>query len=589
MEYIDGKDLYQMFNYGTVNILQKRKVLNDINVFPVPDNDTGNNLASTMQAISQKAKQEDHFHLTLESISESAMYGARGNSGVIFAQFVNGLVTASTGKARVTIQEFANMVNQSVKYIYSSLSNPVEGTMITVIREWAQSLISSIKKNILTIKLVFEQAFKIAKLSLERTKETLLILKKHNVVDSGAMGFVLFLKGINSYYNNEAIEAVNYEEVVIDHTDTHDENISFRYCTEGLVKAKGNLNESDLRKALDSYGDSLIIAKGLNIFRIHIHTDTPELVFSELRNHGKIITQKVDNMIQDIALNNSTSKTVVVTDSISDLDIDFINKHNIVVVPINVKVDGIEYFDKLTINNEILFDLIPKISEYPTTSTPSVKYVHDLYDRLLEHFDEMLVLTVSGNLSATHIMLAEQAKKAIKPGKKIRVIDTLNNSVTEGLLVKKAVDLLEQGKSFDEVADYIEEQKKKTKILVCLKTFKYAMMSGRLPKVVGKIGNFLGMRPIMSLDSSGKGAAFGIGFSKKAITKKITKLIRKEMASGGIDSYSLVHCLNSELANEYSELFTEIIGKGPEYTADVSSATAIHSGVGTVAIGYIRK
>ncbi|XMB72324.1 DegV family protein [Mycoplasmatota bacterium WC30] len=589
MDYINGNDLYQMFNYGTVNILQQRKVLNEINVFPVSDRDTGNNLASTLQAISQKSIRDDSFHLALQSISESALYGARGNSGVIFAQFVNGLMSASKGKARVTIEEFAEMVNQSVVYTYSSLSNPVEGTMLTVIKDWANSLIAVVKKNIESIKLVFEHAFSIAKKSLEKTKEQLQILKKNDVVDSGAMGFVLFLQGINSYYNNEAIESVNYEEIEIEHKDTHDENVSFRYCTEGLVKTNETLLEANLKDVLNKYGDSLIVAKGLNMFRIHIHTDSPELVFSELRKYGKIITQKVDNMIQDIALEKPDNKTVIVTDSICDLDIEFINKNNIVVVPINVKVDEVDYFDKLTINNEILFDLIPNISEYPTTATPTIKYVDDLFVRLLKQHDQILVLTVSGNLSATHNVLFEQAKKAAKPGKRIHVIDTLNNSATEGLLVRKAVDLLASGLSLDEVIEYIEIQKKKTKILVCLNTFKYAAMSGRLPKVVGKIGNFFGMRPIMTLDQNGKGAAFGIGFSKKAITKKIIKLINKEITNGGIEEYSLVHCLNSDLADEYSKLFTKIIGKEPEYIADVSSATAIHSGVGTVAIGYIRK
>lgn len=589
MEYINGKDLYQMFNYGTVNILQKRKALNEINVFPVPDRDTGNNLASTMQAIAQKAKQDDSFHTALESISESALFGARGNSGVIFAQFVNGLRYASTGKAQVTIQEFADMVASSVEYTYQSLSDPVEGTMLTVIKDWGNSLLNVVKKNFTTIKAVFEQAFLIAMSSLEFTKEQLAVLKQHDVVDSGAMGFVLFLQGINSYYNNDIIEQIVYEEIEIEHTHKHDENVLFQYCTEGLVQGIGRLDEKELRDKLDHYGDSLIIAKGLNIFRIHIHTNEPELVFQELRNHGKILTQKIDNMKLDIRLENTDRKTVIVTDSISDLSKQFIDEHNIVVVPINVNVEEVQYFDKLSINNEILFDLIATVEEYPTTSTPTIKYVQDLYKRLLEHFDEILVLTVAKNLSATNSVLTDEAKKISVANKRIVVIDTLNNSATEGLLVKKAAELLEEGKSVDEIVEYIEEAKHKTKILVCLNTFKYATMSGRLPKVVGKIGNFFKMRPIMSLDKEGRGAAFGIAFSKKGITKKIVKIVNEELANTGIESYSLVHCLNDELLQEYKTLFTELIGKEPEYISDVSSATAIHSGVGTVAIGYIRK
>lgn len=589
MEYINGKDLYQMFYYATVKIVNMRKTLNDINVFPVPDSDTGNNLASTMQAIAKQAKEDESFHKALEAISESALYGARGNSGVIFAQFVNGLRAASNGKAEVTIEEFAEMVKKSVEYTYESLSNPVEGTMLTVIKDWGNSLVNIVKKNITSIKLAFEQAFQFAKTSLEQTKEKLLVLKQNNLVDSGAMGFVLFLQGINSYYNKEIIEEINYEVIEMDDTHKHDESVNFRYCTEGLVRTNGSFDEAKLRNVLEPYGDSLIIAKGLNIFRIHIHTNHPEWVFQDLRKFGKIINQKVDNMILDIYLENTDKKTLIITDSISDIPKDLVHHENIVVIPTNVIVEEVEYLDKVTINNEILFDLISTVKEYPTTSTPTLKYVHDLFEKVTPNFDEILIMTVASNLSATHNMIKEAAKPYIEKGMNIQIIDTLNNSVTEGLLVKKAIDLLNNNHSLEEVVQEIETMKHKTKILVCLNTFKYAMMGGRVPKVVGKIGNFFGMRPIMSLDENGKGAAFGFSFSKKGITKKIVNLIKQEMEQTGILSYGLVHCLNEELVEEYRTTFTELIGFGPEYITEVSSAVAIHSGIGTVAIGYIRK
>lgn len=589
MEYITGQDLYQMFSYGSAYIVKKRKKLNDINVFPVADSDTGNNLASTLQAIAMKSRRDESFHYALESISESALFGARGNSGVIFAQFVNGLRFASQGKEKVTIEEFAEMVNKSVVFTYSSLENPVEGTMLTVIKDWASSLGQFAKKQYKHVKHVFEQAFEFAKNSLEQTKEKLQILKKYNVVDSGAMGFVLFLEGINSYYNHDPIEHEIYEDIDLEDTHVTDEEVNFRYCTEGLVRIQTELKEKDLREALHHLGDSLIIAKGLNIFRIHIHTNEPAEVFKILSQYGRILNQKVDNMILDMHLDKTTAKRVIVTDSIGDLDQDFVNEHHIVVVPIYITVDGVEYFDKLTMNNDILFDLIPRANEYPTTATPAVKYVHDLMKRLSDKFEEILVITVAKNLSATHQILADEAQKLNDAGKKVYVIDSLNNSATEGLLVKKAVDMHLAGEATEDIVMAIEEAKKKTNILVCLNTFKYAMMSGRLPKVVGKIGNFIGMRPIMTLDKTGAGAAFGMAFSKKGITKKIVKIVQKDLAEKGIERYALVHCLNQELLDEYKKMFTEIIGKAPEFVTEVSSAVAIHSGIGTVAIGYIKN
>ena len=148
---------------------------------------------------------------------------------------------------------------------------------------------------------------------------------------------------------------------------------------------------------------------------------------------------------------------------------------------------------------------------------------------------------------------------------------------------------MKSGKTIEQIEETLNQEKDKTEILVCLETFKYAMMSGRLPKAVGKIGMFFGIRPIMSIDKNGKDAAFGFGLSQKAITKKIVKHVKSDLKNKGIESYALIHCLNEELLNEYIGLFTEIIGKKPEFLAEVSSATAIHSGKGSVAIGYIKK
>lgn len=587
MEYLSGKDLFQMFNYGTSFVIKKRKKLNDINVFPVPDGDTGNNLVYTMQTISRESKPQESFHETLESISNSALIGARGNSGVIFAQFVNGLRASSDGQEKVSLSEFTEMALESVKHTYASLSNPVEGTMISVIKDWANSLKDTLSA-VSNIKEFFLVAFAKAEKSLEMTKEQLAVLKKNNVVDSGAMGFVLFLKGINSYFNNEAIEETNYEELEIENAHDFNEEINFRYCTEGLVEFE-NQKEEVILDTLKPYGDSLIVVMGAKMFRIHIHTNTPELVFSELRNFGHIINQKVDDMIGDINMKHDKSDTVIVTDSIADIDPEFLKENSVVVVPINVNVEDVNYYDKTTINNKILFNLIDTSLEYPTTATPTVKYINDLFSKLLLNYKNILVITVSSKLSATYEVINKEVERLSAKGKNIRLVDTLTNSVAQGLLVQTAVELLKSGKNIQEIEEILNEKKNKTEILVCLETFKYATMSGRLPKAVGKIGMLFGIRPIMSIDDKGKGAAFGFGLSQKSITKKIIKHVKKDIEKTGIEKYSIIHCLNKDLLDEYINTFTEIIGKKPEFTAEVSSATAIHSGKGTVAIGYIKK
>ncbi|MDD3129342.1 MAG: DegV family protein, partial [Candidatus Izemoplasmatales bacterium] len=216
-------------------------------------------------------------------------------------------------------------------------------------------------------------------------------------------------------------------------------------------------------------------------------------------------------------------------------------------------------------------------------------FINDLFSKLLLNYKNVLVIAVSSKLSATYEVINKEVSQLRSKGKNVRIVDTKTNSVSQGLLVKRAVDMLESGKSVDEIEKVLNEEKSKVEILVCLETFKYATMSGRLPKAVGKIGMFFGIRPIMSVDKEGKGAAFGFALSQKGITKKIVNHVKKDMEKSGIESYALIHCLNPDLLKEYIEVFTEIIGKEPEFLAEVSSATAIHSGKGSVAIGYIKK
>jgi DegV family protein with EDD domain len=586
MEYINGNDLYQMFNYGTYYIMRERIHLNDINVFPVADGDTGNNLLQTLKTIVVESKKHKSFTKSLESISDSALIGARGNSGVIFAQFVNGLLKANKEYSEVSFEQFAELVSESYEHTHASLSNPVEGTMLTVMREFG-SIMTKTEDKKKPLRELFHAVHEKMKTVLQNTKKMLDVLTQNDVVDSGALGFVLFVEGIVSYYNKDEVNILEYEEVEITDQHNFEGEITYQYCTEGLVSSE-NLEETVLRHELEPLGDSIIIAEGKSRFRVHIHTNTPELVFDRLKEYGTIETQKIDNMKLEMTLKNSNQKRVLVTDSIADIDPKILEENNVVVIPINIGVEGIPYLDKLSINNKLLFSNMDRYLEYPKTATPTIKYINDLFSRLLLQFDEIVVITVSKDLSGTHDVIKSEADKLTKKGKKIIVFDSYNNSATEGLIVNKAIELFNSKTPTEEIVKQLEEYREKTRILVCLESFKYATMSGRVPKVIGNIGMLFGLRPIMSL-KEGKGTAFGMSLSKKGITKKIVKLVKSDMEKNGIDSYSIVHCLNEELAKEYEGLFTEIIGKRPEYITEISSATAIHSGVGSVAIGYITK
>jgi uncharacterized protein len=196
---------------------------------------------------------------------------------------------------------------------------------------------------------------------------------------------------------------------------------------------------------------------------------------------------------------------------------------------------------------------------------------------------------VADKLSGTYQALVKAAKDLETPGKKITVVDTRLNSGAQGLLVMHAADLINKGLPHDEIVASVRERIPRTKIFVCLNTLAYAVRGGRVPNTIGQIGMKLGLRPIMTLDAQGHGAAFGVAFSRQGLTRKIIRLVRKTMDKTGIEAYGIVHGSNLPLAKEYKEQLTRITGLSPAFISEISSAVAIHSGPGTVAVCYIAK
>jgi len=362
---LTGYDLYYSFLSGFKEVKKHYKMLNRINVFPVADGDTGSNLLSTLASIIYETKATDSFKDTMGSIAEAALNGARGNSGIIFAQFINGINDKIKEVEVIDADSLLESINKAVPYAYSAIMEPIEGTIITVIREWADTM-CRLKKNGVNKEEFISASLEAARQSLENTPNLLDVLKKSSVVDSGACGFVTFLEGafeyiknksdkdmdsdkvINSYTEDEILE----EETDIEFADEHinpTDQIKYRYCTEALI---ANINEdmSIIKNEMKVLGDSLIIAGSSEKSRIHIHTNNPAEVFNKLRGKGDILQQKVEDMVQQYQIaNNRLYSIAIVTDSIADLPKELIEKYQIHVIPLNLNIEGSQYLDKLTI------------------------------------------------------------------------------------------------------------------------------------------------------------------------------------------------------------------------------------------------
>ncbi|MBN2236237.1 MAG: DAK2 domain-containing protein, partial [Bacteroidales bacterium] len=349
---INGKQLYYAFVAGSHQILHYQQEINLINVFPVSDKDTGTNLASTVRSVIEQIKPDKSYKKTLNGIADAALVGARGNSGVIFAQFLYGLNTETKNSKTITFSDFIDSVRNSVPYMYQAILNPVEGTILTIIKDWSDYLCSQ-KETIIDLKEVLINSFVVLEKSLAETTSKLKELSKHGVVDAGAKGFVVFILGVVEFLKNGNIRSLNLsnqDPISLIHSENSlGEEITFRFCTEAILKNL-TLKKEELQNTLSKSGDSVVIAGSEDVCRIHVHTNHPAELFHQLKDFGTITFQKVDDMVrQQEIISNRKWKIALLTDSTCDLSQELIDFYQINVVPINLNFGDNHYLDKVTI------------------------------------------------------------------------------------------------------------------------------------------------------------------------------------------------------------------------------------------------
>ncbi len=211
IRYLDGSRLYNAIIAGGKAVIKNQAYLNKINVFPVPDADTGTNMASTMRSIMESSKVSRSLQSTLRSIADSALMGARGNSGIIFAQFFHGLSQELKDHHTISVTDFSRSVNNAITYVYDSILEPVEGTIITVMKDWAKAVEKNSEKTRDFVHLL-SNSLKTARESLQNTPKQLKVLAEAGVVDAGAHGFVNFLEGISSFIQKGKLKSLSMVE-----------------------------------------------------------------------------------------------------------------------------------------------------------------------------------------------------------------------------------------------------------------------------------------------------------------------------------------------------------------------------------------
>ena len=309
MEKINGLVLAEMIDLGSKNLAKNAEKINALNVFPVPDGDTGTNMNLSMSSGAKEtaANVVENIGELGKSFSKGLLMGARGNSGVILSQLFRGMSQHIADKKEVNAKEFAEAIQNGVSIAYKAIIKPVEGTILTVAREAAEAGVKA-AENTTSVVEVMEAIYAEAQASLKRTPELLPILKEVGVVDSGGQGLVCVYQGFVAALKGEKIEgleAVETNLVDMQFEDDHDmdfmnpEDIVYGFCTEFTVrldKEKKEFNEDKFREDMSKFGDSLLVISDSEYVKIHVHTETPGDVFNYGQQYGELIKVKSDNM-----------------------------------------------------------------------------------------------------------------------------------------------------------------------------------------------------------------------------------------------------------------------------------------------------
>lgn len=302
---IDGILFYEMVSAGAVNLRNNAQTVNELNVFPIPDGDTGENMARTIEGGVAAARGEHNVCDVADSLAKGMLMSARGNSGVILSQFFEGVRHGLEKVSRATVDDVKRMFALGVKQAYSAVVQPTEGTVLTVMRE-ATEKASAIGGD-RSIEEYFAAFIDEMYDSLEHTPELLPVLKESGVIDSGGAGFVYIIEGMNSRLVGEHIDATAAHGEIAATSDaaSFDEHseMKFGYCTELIVQlmsAKTDVEKYDVKTLVDRLesigGDSIVAFKTGTRIKLHVHTFEPDRVMEYCRSIGEFVAVKVENM-----------------------------------------------------------------------------------------------------------------------------------------------------------------------------------------------------------------------------------------------------------------------------------------------------
>ncbi len=597
--YIDGPRLRRALIAGCQWAQLQRVELNRINVFPVPDGDTGTNLSLTVQAIADHLEQSTERSVggVAHEAAQAAVLGARGNSGMMLSHFLLGFARGLEGRIRIDASDFGGALEAGVENLSEALEAPVEGTILTVMRDTARAVSGAEIEDIAPLA---EHMLDRARDSLERTPELLPVLSAAGVVDAGAKGFVSLLEGAVRFLRGDSLSLEAGADFVagppvVAAIEYPDRVERYRFCTEALVRGDDLPEQAEVRGSLRARGDSLIVIRSDDVLKVHVHTDEPEEVFSYLKGLGDLVTHKAEDMQAqyDAVEQASTSHLAlarrpvgVLTDSAADLPEEIVRAHGIQVVPMML-VDGDEvYRDGVDVTAEQFHKMLASQERLPTTSQPPPGSFLEGFKRAAADAEQVVGVVLSSGLSGA--FASAEAALAQEPDLPIHLVDSRGASLLLGLLVLKATELAELAMPPDEIVKELARIRDQSGIMFTIETFDRLLASGRVSRSKALFGTLLNIKPILSIAREGKVAPRATAIGRTRVIVALLEAIAEDMGSMPEKvRFGIVHVGIPEILQEVRELVVARYGDVEILNAPVTPVIATHLGIGAWGLAYM--
>ncbi len=599
--YVDGPRLARAMFAAAEWVAVGREDINRINVFPVPDGDTGTNLSLTLRAVADALRALGDASLpdTARAIARGAVLGARGNSGMMVAHFLLGFTDALGTRESANAREIAAAIQQGFDRLYSSLDDPREGTILTVARDTASAADRAAADG-RDLSAFMRHMLADSERALARTPELMAVLKEAGVVDAGGKGFVRMIEGIVRYIEGDVTlpaprDLEPIASVIPAALVDVDEDQDYQFCTEVLVRGEQLPSANEVRSALHAFGGSIQVVVAGDVLKAHVHTDTPDDVFSYAARWGRVESTKAEDMRaqhRDLVAGATHAPhlerraVAIVADSSADLPDSVLDHHRIALVPLQVTFGDDTFRDRVELKADEFYRRLRMSQALPTTSQPTPADFHRVFTDARHEAEEVVAVVLSSGLSGTY----GGAQIALRAGNLDRVylVDSRSASLGAGMLALRGAELAAEGWRGADIARELERIRDQSGMFLTVDRLDNLLRSGRVSRGKAWLAGLLDLKPILSLDVEGRITPVDRVRGRDQVVQRVLALLDKRLTPRPkMIRFGIAHADAPDVAEHLRQALTATYGSSREgFVTLATGVLGAHVGPGAWGVFY---